>query len=102
MAKIARDGARAVLTIPSLELEDATAMSTPLELMRWRVMPRPVKNGNAQFQRMSEDVFRDLDCRDPFMDDIIISRGTPDMTDGELIEAHFVDLRKVLKVLCKH
>ena len=36
--------------------EDATAMSTPLGLMRWKVMPMGVKNGNTQFQRMTGDL----------------------------------------------
>ena len=34
----------------------ATARSTPLGLMRWKVMPMGVKSGKAQFQRMTEDL----------------------------------------------
>ena len=65
-------------------------------------MPMGVKNGNAQFQRMTEDPLLDLDCANPFGDDIIVSNGTPEMTDEELIEAHFVNLCKVLEVFRKH
>ena len=36
--------------------QDATAMSIPLGLLRWKVMPMEVKNSNAQFQRMPEDL----------------------------------------------
>ena len=36
--------------------QDATAMSSPLGLLRRKVMPMEVKNGNAQFQRMPEDL----------------------------------------------
>ena len=82
--------------------QDATAMSTPLGLMRWNMMPMGVKNGNAQFQRMTEDLLRDLDCVDPFLDDIILSSGTPGMTDEELIEPDVVNLCEVLDVLRKH
>ena len=82
--------------------QDATAMLTPLGLMRWKVMAMGVKNANAQFQHMTEDLLRDLDCADPFVDDIIVCIGTPEMKDDELIEAHFVDLCRVLDVLRKH
>ena len=44
----------------------ATAMLTPLALMRWKVMPLGLKNCNAQFQRMTEDVLRELDSAHPF------------------------------------
>ena len=43
-----------------------------------------------------------MDCADPFVDDIIVSGGTAEMTDEELIEAHLVDLCEVLEVLRKH
>ena len=38
-----------------------------------------------EFQRMTEDRLRDLDRADPFVDDIVVSSGTPEMTDEELI-----------------
>ena len=82
--------------------QDATTMSNPLALMRWKVMPIGVTNGNAQFERMTEDFLRDLDRADPSVGYIIVSSGTPEMTDEELMEAHFVDLCKVLEVLRKH
>ena len=64
---------------------DATAMSTPLGLMRWKVIPRGVKNNNAQFQRTTKDLLGDLGCANAFGDDIIVSNGTPEMTEDELI-----------------
>ena len=82
--------------------QEATAMTTTLGLMRSNVMPTGVKNGNAPFQRMTDDLLRELDCADLFVDDIISSSGTPEMTDEELMEAHFADLCKLVKVLCKH
>ena len=61
----------------------ATAMSTPLGLMRWKVRPMGVKNRSTQFQRMTEDLLRDPDCPDPFADDMIIPSRTPEITDEE-------------------
>ena len=66
-----------------------TAMSTPLGLMQWKVVPMGAKNGNAAFQRMMEDLLGPVrDCADPFVADIIIGSGTEDMTEDELIERH--------------
>ena len=79
------------------------AMSSPLGPMQWKIVPIGAKNGNAAFQRMMEDLLQPVrDCADPFVDDISIGSGTEDMTDGELIEAHEKDLRRVLGVLDKH
>ena len=64
-------------------------------------MPRGVKNGIAQFQ-WTEDFLRGLDCAYPFVDDVIVSSETPEMTDEELIEAHFVDLCNVPNLLRRH
>ena len=78
-------------------------LSTPHGPMQWKVVPRGAKNGNAAFQRKMEDLLRPVrDCADPFVDDIIIGSGTEDMTEGELIEAHEKDLRRVLSELDKH
>ena len=54
-----------------------TAMSTPLGPMQWKVVPMGAKNGNAAFQRMMEDLLGPVrDCADPFVDDIIIGKGS--------------------------
>ena len=80
-----------------------TAMSTPLGPMQRYVVGMGVKNGNAAFQRMMEDLLQPVrDRADPFVDDIIIGSGTEDRTNDELIEAHEKDLRRVLGVLDKH
>ena len=78
--------------------QKATAMPTSLGLMRWNVMPMRVRKGNAQFQRMAKDLLRDLDCADPFMDDI---NGTLRMADDQLTENHLVDPCRVIAVFGK-
>ena len=55
-------------------------------------MPMGLKNGNAQFQRLTEDLLPDPHCADPFVDNFIVYTGTPEMTDDELIRANFVHL----------
>ena len=77
-------------------------MSTFFGLMRRKVMPMGVENANTRFQRMTEDLHRDVDCAQSFVDDLIVASGTLQMTDAELVEVHFIDLCKVLDVLCKH
>ena len=80
-----------------------TAMSTTLRPMQWKVVPMGAKNGKAAFQRMMEDLLGPVrDCADPFVDDIIISSCTEDMTKDKLIEAHEKDLRRVLSEQDKH
>ena len=61
--------------------QDAPAMPSPLRLIPWKVMPMGVKNGNPQFQCMTEELFRHLDCADPFVHNIIASGRTPQMTE---------------------
>ena len=81
-----------------MPLEEAsrpcTAMTTPNGLWQWRVMPMGAKNGNAAFQRMMDWVLSDLDCADPFVDDVIIS--SEGNTDEELINNHLRDVQAVL------
>ena len=89
-------------TPPAKSSKDATATTTPLGLMGWKVMPIGVRNRSAQFQRMTQAVIRHLDFADPFLNDIIVSSGTPEMADDELIEAHFGDVCQVLHVVHKH
>ena len=55
------------------------------------------KNAGAQFQRMMEWVLKDLDCADPYIDDIII--GTRGSDEDELIAKHEKDVRSVLETL---
>lgn len=72
-----------------------TAMSTPLGIYQWRVMPMGVKNGNAQFQRLLDDVLEDLPCADPFVDDVLV--GSEGETWSELVRNHAKDLTAVLQ-----
>ena len=61
------------------------------------------KNGNAVFQRMTEDLLGPVrDCADPFVDDIIIGSGTEEMSEDDLIKADEKDLGRVLDSLDRH
>ena len=82
------------------ESRDVTAMTTPFGLWQWRVMPMGAKNGNAAFQRMMDWILKDLDCADPFVDDVIISSEGD--TPEELIRNHMTDLCKVLAKFREH
>ena len=55
------------------------------------------KNGNAAFQRMMDWVLRDLQCAEPFVDDVIVS--SEGETDVELVRNPARDLRAVLSCL---
>ena len=79
------------------EHRDLTCMSTPRGTMRWKVLVMGLKNGNAIFQRVMEEVLRDIDCADPYVDDIIV--GSTGETEEELLINHEKDLRKVLETL---
>jgi hypothetical protein len=63
-------------------------------------MPMGAKNGNAAFQRMMDWILKDLDCADPFVDDVIVF-STGD-TEEELIHNHMKDLCTVLNRLREH
>ena len=55
------------------ESRACTAMTTPLGLLQWKVMPMGVTNGNAAFQQILKTLLdRARDCADPFVDDVII------------------------------
>jgi hypothetical protein len=74
-----------------------TCMSTPRGTMQWKVLVMGLKNGNAQFQRMLEWVLRDVDCANPYVDDIII--GSRGKTRAEVIRNHARDVLRVLTIL---
>jgi putative transposase len=74
-----------------------TCMSTPRGTMQWKVQVMGLKNAGAQFQRMMEWVLRDLDCADPYIDDIIV--GSNGETVEELLRNHARDVRRVLDTL---
>jgi hypothetical protein len=74
-----------------------TCMSTPKGIYQWKVQVMGLKNAGAQFQRMMEWVLKDLDCADPYIDDIII--GTRGSDEDELIAKHEKDVRSVLETL---
>ena len=62
-------------------------------------MPMGLKNAPAIFQRIMEQVLKDLPFADPYIDDVII--GSTGATVEETIENHFQDLKKVLETLEK-
>ena len=49
-----------------------TAMSTPKGVYVWKVMPMGLKNAPAIFQRIMEQVLKDLPFADPYIDNVII------------------------------
>ena len=80
-----------------------TAMSTPLGLLQWKVMPMNVTNGNSAFQRMLENLLEPVcECADPFVEDVIIVSGDPSMSYDELLGAHQRDVTRVLDLLVQH
>ena len=74
-----------------------TCMSTPRGSMRWKVLVMGLKNGNAIFQRVMEDVRKDFDFADAYVDDVIV--GSTGDTEEELLMTHDRDLRKVMEAL---
>jgi hypothetical protein len=74
-----------------------TCMSTPRGTMRWKVLVMGLKNGNAIFQRVMEDVLRHLDFADAYVDDVIV--GSTGSTEQELLTNHDRDLRQALDAL---
>ena len=81
------------------EHRNLTCMSTPRGVMRWKVLVMGLKNGNAIFQRVMEEVLHDLDFADAYVDDIII--GSTGSTREELLANHNRDLRLTLDTLHK-
>ena len=62
-----------------------------------------ITNGNAAFQRMTENLVEPgRDCADPFVDDVIIASRDPSMTYDELLEAHERVVTRVLDLLVQH
>ena len=57
--------------------------------------------GNTQFQCMTEHHLRELDFADAFVDDIIVSSSTLGVTNAQLIEGIFLDVRQPVDVLQK-
>ena len=74
-----------------------TAMSTPMGIYVWKVMPMGLKNAPAIFQRIMEYVLRDLPFADPYIDDVIV--GSTGGTIEEAIEQHKKDFITVLETL---
>ena len=65
--------------------------------MRWKVLVMGLRNGNAIFQRVMEEVLKDLDFADPYVDDVIV--GSCGKTEEELLRNHDRDLVKVRETL---
>ena len=82
------------------ESRPLTAMSVPSGLWQWKVLPMGVRNGNALFQRMMDDVLRDEASADVFVDDVIISSGGA--TPMEAVKNHYDDLTRVLNIFRKN
>jgi len=80
----------------SEESRPLTAMSVPGGLWQWKVLPMGVRNGNALFQRMMDNILKDEPSADVFVDDVIISSGGS--TVDEALKNHYNDVRRVLTI----
>ena len=58
-------------------------MSVPRGILQWKVLVMGLKNGNAIFQRVMEYVLREVECADPYVDDLIVG-STADSWRGSL------------------
>ena len=76
-----------------------TAMNMAGKRHQWRVMPMGINNGPAIFQQVMDHVLQGLDCRDIYIDDIVI--GSSGDTEEELLANHDRDVRAVLDRLRK-
>jgi hypothetical protein len=85
----------------SPDSQEIIAIGTPIGVLKPRCMPQGLKNAPAVWQRVTEWVLRDVrDVADPYIDDIIVgTTQTEDMTDRQLVEQHYLDIRKVLDAL---
>ena len=81
------------------EHRNLTCMTTPRGIMRWRVLVMGLRNGNAIFQRVMEEVLQAHDNADAYVDDVIV--GSNGDTEEELLTNHYQDLVKVLESLQK-
>ena len=80
--------------------QDWMTMSGPFGTYKWLVMPMGVKNGNAAFQRLLNDVLKDWrNFARPFVDDVIVISGGP--TYEEAVQNHVKHRRLVLQHLRK-
>jgi hypothetical protein len=77
-----------------------TCTYTPLGVYQWTVNVMGLKNASVQFQRMMDDILREVDdIASCYIDDIIV--GTWVEEGEDLIAQHDHDLRRVLEVLKK-
>ena len=53
-----------------------TAVTTSFGKYEWLYMPMGLRNSGASFQRLMDNLFRDLDCVFNYLDDILIFRLT--------------------------
>ena len=60
------------------------------------------KNRNVAFQRMLEELLEPVrDCADRIVDDVIVSSGTPDMSEEALFKADEAHLIRLLDLLAR-
>ena len=76
--------------------QNYTTLSMPFGTYKWLVMPMEVKNGNAAFQRLLDEVLKDYRAfTRPLVDDIILSSGGA--TYEASVQNHVKHLRLVLQ-----
>ena len=75
-----------------------TSTFTPLGIFQWKVNVMGLKNASVQFQKMMESVLESVkDVADVYIDDIIV--GTCLDGEGDILEQHNKELRRVMEVL---
>ena len=76
-----------------------TAFSTPIGSFEWMVMPMGTSNSGPTFQKLMDQIFRDLDFVAAYLDDIIIHSKSQ---EEHLEHLHIVfDRLQAHKLLCR-
>ena len=72
-----------------------TCLSTPRGTMQCRVLVMGLKNGNAIFQRVMEEVMEGIDYADAYVDDLVLGSTTVEPFET-LLKEHDKVLRRAL------
>ena len=73
---------------------EKTAVTTPFGLFEYVYMPLGLRNSGATFQRVMDDIFRDVPCVFVYLDDILV------FSENET--QHAADLQLVFNILAQH
>ena len=80
------------------ESQECNTMSTHLSTYKWFVLPMGLKNGNAAFEPVLDELLKDnRECARSFADDIIVSSGGA--TYEEAVQSRVKHIRLVLQCI---